>query len=465
MKRETPVEILVVGGGIGGLAVSLALARRGRSVQVLEAAPEFGEIGAGIQLAPNATHMLDRLEVLPAVIDCSVLPRSLVFMDAVKGEPLTSVDLGADFLGHYGTPYVVLHRSDLHSILLDACRREERIALAVDKLVVRVEDRGDGALAECADGSSYSCEALIGADGLRSVVRRLMSDDEPVASGYVAYRGTISTADVGPPRAPGQHGLLVGAGAAPGAVQGAARRALQPGRGVPQPRGRPESEEFGSPPSSTSASAAAARRPPRCRAAATRDAVADDRPRPDHDLVAEPHHAPGRRGAPDAPVSRARRLPGARGRAVPRRHGDGPRPVRRRVRGLRGHPRCPVRTVSRRPRGGSARWCTSTGSVSTCEPPARRARPGRLRAARLARTSPKWGRWTRARSAPEADPSVAPMRSAVRAASGATRSARSASRRPNGAETLIAATARPLRSRMATPTALTSASLSPKLIA
>ncbi len=195
MKRETPVEILVVGGGIGGLAVSLALARRGRSVQVLEAAPEFGEIGAGIQLAPNATHMLDRLEVLPAVIDCSVLPRSLVFMDAVKGEPLTSVDLGADFLGHYGTPYVVLHRSDLHSILLDACRREERIALAVDKLVVRVEDRGDGALAECADGSSYSCEALIGADGLRSVVRRLMSDDEPVASGYVAYRGTITTAD------------------------------------------------------------------------------------------------------------------------------------------------------------------------------------------------------------------------------------------------------------------------------
>jgi len=188
-------EIVVVGGGIGGLAAGLALAREDRRVRILEAAPAFGEIGAGIQLAPNATKVLARLELLPAVLECSVLPRSLVSMDARTGARITSMDLGRAFRERYETPYIVLHRSDLHSILLDACRGEDLVALEVDKSVVELEADEDRPRVRCADGSTYVGHGVVGADGLRSVTRRLFSDDEPVASGYVAYRGTISVAD------------------------------------------------------------------------------------------------------------------------------------------------------------------------------------------------------------------------------------------------------------------------------
>jgi 2-polyprenyl-6-methoxyphenol hydroxylase-like FAD-dependent oxidoreductase len=195
VTSDAQSEFLVVGGGIGGLAAGFALARRGKAVRVLEAAPQFGEIGAGIQLAPNATQVLERLGLLEEVLECSVLPSSLVFMDARTGERLTSVDLGQPFRERYGTPYTVLHRTDLHSILLEACRREDQIALEVNKRVVSVDTEGRRPAVRCADGSTYAGQAVIGADGLRSVVRTLMSTDEPVVSGYVAYRGAISVAN------------------------------------------------------------------------------------------------------------------------------------------------------------------------------------------------------------------------------------------------------------------------------
>jgi 2-polyprenyl-6-methoxyphenol hydroxylase-like FAD-dependent oxidoreductase len=192
---HSDLEFIVVGGGIGGLAAAFALARHGRAVRVLESSPEFGEIGAGIQLAPNATQVLERLGLLGPVLDCSVLPSSLVFMDARTGERLTSVDLGDPFRERYGTPYTVLHRTDLHAILLEACRGDDHIALEVNKRVVHVDTDAERPAVSCADGSSYAGLAVIGADGLRSVVRTLVSADEPVISGYVAYRGAISVAN------------------------------------------------------------------------------------------------------------------------------------------------------------------------------------------------------------------------------------------------------------------------------
>lgn len=188
-------EFLVVGGGIGGLATAYALARQGRAVRVLEAAPQFGEIGAGIQLAPNATQVLEQLGLLAPVLDCAVLPSSLVFMDARTGERITSVDLGQPFRERYDTPYTVLHRTDLHAILLEACQGVDHIALEVNKRVVHVDADGERPTVGCADGSTYAGQAVVGADGLRSVVRTLVSVDEPVVSGYVAYRGTISVAN------------------------------------------------------------------------------------------------------------------------------------------------------------------------------------------------------------------------------------------------------------------------------
>src|SRR5437868_4644065 len=99
-------RFIVVGGGIGGLAAALALAKVGKSVEVLERAPEFSEVGAGLQLGPNASRMLDRLGVLAAVHEFAVFPCRLTMCDIMDGHQIASLDLGAGFRTHYGYPYV-----------------------------------------------------------------------------------------------------------------------------------------------------------------------------------------------------------------------------------------------------------------------------------------------------------------------------------------------------------------------
>jgi 2-polyprenyl-6-methoxyphenol hydroxylase-like FAD-dependent oxidoreductase len=178
--------LLIVGGGVGGLACALAVAQTGRPVRLLEQAPAFGEVGAGIQLAPNATAVLDRLGVLETLSRDAVFPNRLVLMDAVAGHPITTLDVGDGFRERFGHPYLVTHRVDLHRALLDACLEHPLVTLETGKTVTKVEDLLDGARVVCADGSVYEAEALVGADGLRSTVRRLISDDEPICSQYVA---------------------------------------------------------------------------------------------------------------------------------------------------------------------------------------------------------------------------------------------------------------------------------------
>ena len=192
-----PLPLLIAGGGIGGLAAALAVARTGRPVRVLERAAQFGEIGAGLQLAPNASHALARLGVLDAIAPYAVFPRRLVWRDARSGAQVTALDLGDTFRAHYGHPYVVMHRGDLLDVLLAACRADARIVLDASRDVVTVEDRGDGVRAVCADGTAYHGTALVAADGLWSRLRKLVHDDgEPVAARYVAYRGTLPVAEL-----------------------------------------------------------------------------------------------------------------------------------------------------------------------------------------------------------------------------------------------------------------------------
>ena len=147
-------------------------------------------MGAGLQIAPNASRILDELGVLPAIHGHAVFPARMLWMDAVSGERLTALDLGAPFLERYGFPYFVMHRHDLLQVLLEAAQAEARIALAPAKEVVAIEDLGDRAAVTCADGSRYTGDVLVGADGLHSAVRRFVHDDgEPIPSAYVAYRG------------------------------------------------------------------------------------------------------------------------------------------------------------------------------------------------------------------------------------------------------------------------------------
>ncbi len=189
-------ELIIVGGGIGGLAAALAAVEAGKKVTVLEQAPEFGEVGAGIQIAPNAIEVLNRFGVFEEIKKVAVFPKRLVLKDAFSGKELSSLDLGETFQERYGFPYAVLHRTDLHRVLLEACQANPLVTLVTDQHIESVVENSDGVVVTNAKGEQITGKAVIGADGLKSKTRKLFSDDEPVCSEYVAYRGTIPIEEI-----------------------------------------------------------------------------------------------------------------------------------------------------------------------------------------------------------------------------------------------------------------------------
>ena len=133
-------EVIVVGGGIGGLAAAYGIAKLGKKVTVLEQAPEFGEVGAGLQVGPNGLRALDTLGVLDEVYKLAVFPRRHVFMDALDGKELSGIRFGETFEKSFGYPYIVIHRSDLHSVLLKACQSLNTITFLTDHRLVEIEE-------------------------------------------------------------------------------------------------------------------------------------------------------------------------------------------------------------------------------------------------------------------------------------------------------------------------------------
>ncbi|HWD03442.1 MAG TPA: FAD-dependent monooxygenase [Amycolatopsis sp.] len=185
-------SFLVTGGGIGGLTATLALARDGHRVRVLERAPEFAEVGAGLQVGPNASRALDRLGLLGAATADAFFPNRLTLRDAITGARLTSLDTGEPFRRRFGYRYFVTHRADLHRAMMTACLETGLVELLPGKHVVEVDQRDTGVTVRCADGDEYVTDALIAAEGLNSPTRELLiGDGEPTDSGYVAYRGTV----------------------------------------------------------------------------------------------------------------------------------------------------------------------------------------------------------------------------------------------------------------------------------
>ena len=185
-------SFIVIGGGIGGLAAALGLARAGRSVRVLERAAEFSEVGAGLQLGPNASRMLDHLGVLPTVHETAVFPSRLTMCDIIDGHQIATLDLGHCFQERYGYPYVVMHRTDLHQALLAACRKAPLIDLETNCDVIALDSDRQSQQVRCGDGRSFHADGIVGADGLHSMVRALLiADGKPIDSEYVAYRGTV----------------------------------------------------------------------------------------------------------------------------------------------------------------------------------------------------------------------------------------------------------------------------------
>jgi len=192
---ERPV--LIAGGGIGGLAVALGLAQKGIGSILLEKASELGEIGAGIQLGPNAFHAFDYLGVGEAARGMAVYIDQLRLMDALTAEEITHVDLGDAFRARFGNPYAVVHRGDLHGVFLKACRDHALIKLRVSSEVVGYDQDGASVTARLASGERVRGSLLIGADGLWSNIRKsVAADGPPRVSGHSTYRSVIPTGEM-----------------------------------------------------------------------------------------------------------------------------------------------------------------------------------------------------------------------------------------------------------------------------
>ena len=192
---NTNLPVLVAGGGIGGLAAALALVRQGFQVKVLEQAPEIGEIGAGIQLGPNAFHAFDALGVGPKARGRAVYTDYMVMHDALDEYQVGKIPTGEAFRQRFGNPYAVIHRVDVHLSLLEGAQETGRVELLTSTRAERIEQDDGGVTVYDQHGQAHRGIALIGADGVKSVVRQQFVGDPARVTGHVVYRAVVDKKD------------------------------------------------------------------------------------------------------------------------------------------------------------------------------------------------------------------------------------------------------------------------------
>jgi 3-hydroxybenzoate 6-monooxygenase len=193
--NESTLPVLVAGGGIGGIAAALALVRQGFAVKVLEQAAQLGEIGAGIQLGPNAFAAFDALGIGEIARSRAVYTDEMVMHDALDETLVGRIPTGEAFRQRFGNPYAVIHRADVHGSLLEGARATRRIEVATSTQVQRIEQDDDGVTVFDAQGGRHRGVALIGADGVKSAVRRQYVGDDARVSGHVVYRAVVDRQD------------------------------------------------------------------------------------------------------------------------------------------------------------------------------------------------------------------------------------------------------------------------------
>lgn len=191
--RQSTETILIAGGGIGGLSAALGLAKVGVASTVLERAPEIKEIGAGIQLGPNAFLALDYLGVGEQVRRIAVHIGALRMMDAVTAEEIAFLPLDDAFFGRFKNPYAVIHRGEMHTALLRACETSPLVSLRTNCEVVSYQQTDKRVVVKNTAGEAIEGRALIGADGLSSNVRKSIVGDSPRVSGHTTFRSAIPT--------------------------------------------------------------------------------------------------------------------------------------------------------------------------------------------------------------------------------------------------------------------------------
>lgn len=187
--------VLVAGGGIGGLAAALALVRRGFRVRVLEQAPEIGEIGAGIQLGPNAFAAFDALGVGEKARGRAVYTDCMVMHDAIDEYQVGKIPTGEAFRQRFGNPYAVIHRADVHLSLLEGAQETGRVDFLTSTRVERIDQDEYGVRVFDQNGRVHEGIALIGADGVKSVVRQQFVGDPARVTGHVVYRAVVDKKD------------------------------------------------------------------------------------------------------------------------------------------------------------------------------------------------------------------------------------------------------------------------------
>lgn len=187
--------VIVAGGGIGGLAAALALVNRGFEVKVLEQAPEIGEIGAGIQLGPNAFHAFDALGIGDKARGRAVYTDYMVMHDAIDEYQVGKIPTDEAFIERFGNPYAVIHRVDVHLSLLEGAQETGRVEFLTSTRVQRVEQDDDSVTVHDQNGTAHKGIALIAADGVKSVVREQYVGDPARVTGHVVYRAVVDKAD------------------------------------------------------------------------------------------------------------------------------------------------------------------------------------------------------------------------------------------------------------------------------
>jgi salicylate hydroxylase len=193
-------QVIVAGGGIGGLSCALALARAGVRSVVLEQAEAFGELGAGLQLGPNAVRVLAEWGLMDALQSCAAFPEALRVRDAHRASQLGHLRLGALALARHGQHYATLHRADLHGLLLAAVQRRPEVQLRLGARLADWEEGDGGVRVTLEDGETLEGAALIGCDGLWSRVRTRLLGAQPVrVTGHLAYRGMVRSVDLPAP--------------------------------------------------------------------------------------------------------------------------------------------------------------------------------------------------------------------------------------------------------------------------
>lgn len=191
-RAACPLDVLIVGAGIAGLTAAGLLLRSGHKVRIFEQSKTLGEVGAGIQISANAGHVLDALDLRAPLLAISFTPEGWLSRGYLSGDIVNEFAIGEDHERRHGFPYCMMHRADLHALLVEAVRKIDRKAIRLGASATGYSESANGVSLHLADGEIVQGDLLIGADGVKSVIRcQIVGPDQPVYSGLAAWRGLI----------------------------------------------------------------------------------------------------------------------------------------------------------------------------------------------------------------------------------------------------------------------------------